>query len=123
MDLISVIMPTHNSANWVTYTIDNLAAQTYPHFELIVADDGSRDDTVSVVRNKLARGFKKPWQIVELRNNRGPSAARNLALEGGEGTLGQDLRWGHFIRPAEFEIQAGQCAAVAGGLGWVYSPW
>ena len=59
MDLISVIMPTHNSANWVTYTIDNLAAQTYPHFELIVADDGSRDDTVSVVRNKLARGFKK----------------------------------------------------------------
>ena len=51
MDLISVIMPTHNAAKWVTYTIDNLAAQTYPHFELIVSDDGSQDDTVSVVRS------------------------------------------------------------------------
>ena len=70
MDLISVIMPTHNAAKWVTHTIDNLAAQTYPHFELIVSDDGSQDDTVSVVRSKLAKSFKNPWQIIERRNGR-----------------------------------------------------
>ena len=51
MDLISVIMPTYNAAQWVSYTIDNLAAQTYPHFELIVSDDGSQDDTVAVARS------------------------------------------------------------------------
>jgi len=66
MDLISVIMPTHNAAKWVTYTIDNLASQTYPHFELIVSDDGSQDDTVSVVRNKLTKSFKNAWQIIEV---------------------------------------------------------
>jgi len=66
MDLISVVMPTHNAAQWVAYTIDNLAAQTYPHFELIVVDDGSQDDTVSLVRNTLASTFRNPWQVIEL---------------------------------------------------------
>ena len=81
MDLISVIMPTYNAAQWVSDTIDNLAAQTYPHFELIVADDGSQDDTVAVVRQKLAHSFTKPWRVIEARQEPGPSAARNLALQ------------------------------------------
>jgi glycosyltransferase involved in cell wall biosynthesis len=123
MDLISVIMPTHNSAKWVTYTIDNLAAQTYPHFELIVADDGSQDDTVSVVRRKLAKGFKHPWQIVELRSNRGPSAARNLALKAAKGTWVQYLDCDDFLAPSKFELQAAHCARVAADVAAVYSPW
>jgi len=123
MDLISVIMPTHNSAKWVTYTIDNLAAQTYRHFELIVADDGSQDDTVSVVRSKLAKGFKNPWQIVELRNNRGPSAARNLALKAAKGTWVQYLDCDDFLAPSKFELQAAHCARVAADVAAVYSAW
>jgi len=122
-DLISVIMPTHNSAKWVTYTIDNLAAQTYPNFELIVADDGSQDDTVSVVRSKLAKGFRNPWQIVELRNNRGPSAARNLALKVAKGTWVQYLDCDDFLAPSKFELQAARCARVAADVAAVYSPW
>ena len=123
MDLISVIMPTHNAAKWVTYTIDNLAAQTYPHFELIVSDDGSQDDTVAVVRSKLAKGFKNPWQIVEERNNRGPSAARNLALKAARGTWVQYLDSDDFIAPSKFELQVARCARVAADVAAVYSPW
>jgi len=123
MDLISVIMPTHNAAKWVTYTIDNLAAQTYPRFELIVADDGSQDDTVSVVRSKLARSFKNPWQIIALRNNQGPSAARNLALKAAKGTWIQYLDCDDFIAPSKFELQAAHCARVSADVAAVYSPW
>jgi glycosyltransferase involved in cell wall biosynthesis len=123
MDLISVIMPTHNAAKWVAYTIDNLAAQTYPHFELIVSDDGSQDDTVSVVRSKLAKSFKNPWQIIELRNNRGPSAARNLALKAARGTWVQYLDSDDFIAPSKFELQAARCARVSADVAAVYSPW
>ena len=112
MDLISVIMPTYNSAKWVSCTIDNLAAQTYPHFELIVSDDGSQDDTVSVVRNKLAKSFKNPWQIIELGENQGPSAARNLALKAAKGTWVQYLDSDDFIAPSKFEMQAARCARV-----------
>jgi GT2 family glycosyltransferase len=123
MELISVIMPTHNAAKWVTYTIDNLAAQTYPHFELIVADDGSQDDTVAVVRNKLATSFKNPWQIIQLPKNRGPSAARNLALKAAKGTWVQYLDSDDFLAPAKFELQAARCARVAADVSAIYSPW
>ena len=123
MDLISVIMPTYNAANWVTCTIDNLAAQTYPHFELIVSDDGSQDDTVSVVRNKLAKSFKNPWQIIELGKNQGPSAARNLALKAARGTWIQHLDSDDFIAPSKFELQAARCARVSADVSAVYSPW
>jgi glycosyltransferase involved in cell wall biosynthesis len=123
MDLISVIMPTYNAAKWVTSTIDNLAAQTYPHFELIVSDDGSQDDTVSVVRNKLAKCFKNPWKIIELGKNQGPSAARNLALKAAKGTWVQYLDSDDFLAPSKFEIQAARCARVSADVSAVYSPW
>ena len=123
MDLISVIMPTHNAAKWVTYTIDNLAAQTYPHFELIVSDDGSQDDTVAVVRGKLAKSFKNPWQIIEVGDNRGPSAARNLALKAARGTWVQYLDSDDFLAPSKFELQAARCARAAANVAAVYSPW
>jgi glycosyltransferase involved in cell wall biosynthesis len=123
MDLISVIMPTYNSAQWVTCTIDNLAAQTYPNFELIVSDDGSQDDTVSVVRNKLAKSFRNPWQIIEGGKNHGPSAARNLALKAAKGTWIQHLDSDDFIAPSKFELQAAHCARVSADVSAVYSPW
>jgi glycosyltransferase involved in cell wall biosynthesis len=123
MDLISVIMPTHNAARWVAHTIDNLAAQTYRHFELIVADDGSQDDTVSVVRDKLTRGFRNPWKIIELHDNRGPSAARNAALRAASGAWVQYLDSDDFLAPAKFELQAGHCAGVPAEVAAVYSPW
>jgi glycosyltransferase involved in cell wall biosynthesis len=123
MDLISVIMPTYNAAKWVTGTIDNLAAQTYPNFELIVSDDGSQDDTVSVVRDKLATGFKNPWQIVELGKNQGPSAARNLGLKAATGTWVQYLDSDDFIAPTKFAMQAAHCARASADVSVVYSPW
>ncbi|HUI59319.1 MAG TPA: glycosyltransferase family A protein [Steroidobacteraceae bacterium] len=122
MELISVIMPTHNSARWVTYTIDNLACQTYPHFELIVADDGSQDDTVAVMRRRLA-SFKNPWRLIEMPRNRGPSAARNLALKAAQGTWVQYLDSDDFIAPTKFELQLARCARVAADVAAVYSPW
>jgi glycosyltransferase involved in cell wall biosynthesis len=123
MELISVIMPTHNAARWVTHTIDNLAAQTYPHFELIVADDGSTDDTVAVVRSKLAQGFSRPWQILQLPQNRGPSAARNLALKAARGRWVQYLDSDDFLAPSKLELQAARCAHVTPDIVAVYSPW
>ena len=116
-------MPTYNAARWVSGTIDNLAAQTYPHFELIVSDDGSQDDTVSVVRSKLAQGFKNPWQIIELGNNQGPSAARNLGLKAARGTWIQFLDSDDFMAPAKFEMQAAHCARASADVSAVYSPW
>ena len=88
MELLTVVMPTYNAERWVVATINNLTAQTYPHVELIVVDDGSRDSTVATVRERLANGFPYKWRVIELGVNRGPSAARNMGLRAAAAAVG-----------------------------------
>lgn len=42
---ISVVIPSYNRSNWVFRAIDSVIAQSYPVFEIIIVDDGSRDET------------------------------------------------------------------------------
>jgi hypothetical protein len=49
---VSIIIPAYNAADTLAETIDALLAQTYPHWEAIVVDDGSTDDTA-----RIAQGF------------------------------------------------------------------
>ncbi len=48
--LITIVIPTYNRAHLIGETIQSVIDQTYPHWELIVVDDGSTDDTESVVK-------------------------------------------------------------------------
>ena len=121
--VVSVVMPTHNSRPWVLDTIDNLLTQTYPHVELIVVDDGSTDDTVAVVRQKLAADFRGDWTVIELSENRGPSAARNVGLRAARGGWVQFLDSDDFMAPDKFARQMSLCSLAADDVVAVYSPW
>ncbi len=71
---VSVIIPTHNRAGFLAQAIDSVLAQTYTNFELIVVDDGSSDETQTLLASygKL---------LISLRQeNRGPAAARNAGI-------------------------------------------
>ncbi len=71
---ISVIVPTYNRAHFITSCLDAILQQNYPHFEVIVVDDGSDDTTPQVLEKYIPR-------ILVLRTpNRGVSAARNLGI-------------------------------------------
>lgn len=48
--MISVVMPSYNSAPFIAEAIQSVLGQTYSHFELLVCDDGSQDGTQDIVR-------------------------------------------------------------------------
>jgi glycosyltransferase involved in cell wall biosynthesis len=48
--LVSILMLTYNRAHFIGEAIDSVMAQTYPHWELIIIDDGSTDETAEVVQ-------------------------------------------------------------------------
>ena len=53
--MISIVMPSYNSSEFIGEAIDSLISQTYPHFELLVCDDGSSDATQEIVRERARR--------------------------------------------------------------------
>lgn len=76
--LVSVIMPTYNYGKYISEAIDSVLNQTYTDFEIIVADDGSTDDTRMVIERFMG---KCPGKIRYFyQKNKGPGAARNFAI-------------------------------------------
>ena len=74
MPRVSVVIPTYNCAHYVGQAIESALAQTYADRDVIVVDDGSRDDTAEVVK---AYGSRVTYVRQE---NRGLPAARNHAI-------------------------------------------
>jgi glycosyltransferase involved in cell wall biosynthesis len=73
--LVTVVIPAYNHARYVAKAIASVAAQTYPHIELIVIDDGSSDGTAAVVTRSI-EGLTFPTRF-ETRANRGAPATLN----------------------------------------------
>jgi glycosyltransferase involved in cell wall biosynthesis len=72
--LVSVVIPTFNRAHCIAATIESALAQTHRDLEIVVVDDGSRDDTAAVVARVEARD---PRVRYVHQDNAGVSAARN----------------------------------------------
>lgn len=76
--LISVYMPTFNRVQMACRAIDSVLAQDYPHFELIVVDDASSDDTYAVLTARYAT--EPRVHILRQERGQGACAARNRAI-------------------------------------------
>jgi glycosyltransferase involved in cell wall biosynthesis len=122
MELVSVIIPTFNSEQFIANAISSVIAQKYPAIEIIVIDDGSTDNTLAVARQKLQRDIKS-FQILELGTNKGPSAARNAGLRVANGSWVQFLDSDDLLMPHKIERQMIVCATAPPDVAAVYSPW
>lgn len=86
-DLVSIIMPSYNTASYIKKTIQSVLDQTYRNWELIIVDDCSTDNTDEVVASI------KDERIKYLKNeiNSGAAVSRNRALREAQG------RWIAFL--------------------------
>lgn len=70
---VTVLIPSHDTAAYLRETLASALAQTHPPAEVIVVDDGSRDDSVAIAR--ACAGVR----VIE-QENQGAAAARNAGL-------------------------------------------
>lgn len=75
-DLVSVIMPSYNTARFIDKAIRSVLAQTYPNWELVIVDDCSSDDTDAVV----AQFTDHRIRYLKNEQNSGAALSRNYAL-------------------------------------------
>jgi teichuronic acid biosynthesis glycosyltransferase TuaG len=77
-ELISIIMPAYNSERYIGDAIKSVIGQTYQHWELVVIDDGSRDNTIRVAE-ELSRADNR-IKLYTNKKNQGVSATRNRGI-------------------------------------------
>ena len=77
--LFSVVIPTRNRATRLRTTLESLSAQTFRDFEVIVIDDGSGDETPSLLRH-LSDAVQAPGHSLRI-SGQGRACARNAGLE------------------------------------------
>ena len=115
-ELISVVLPTYNRAWDLKRAIDSVLDQTYPHFELIVVDDGSSDETIEMM-NEI-----KDERILFIKHqvNKGAAASRNTGIRASKGSyiafLDSDDMWSADKLEKQYELLSKSKPSVGGSV-------
>lgn len=115
--LVSVVLPAYNHEHYVAQAIASVLAQTYPHIELIVIDDGSTDRTPEVVANSLV-GASLPVRFIT-RENLGAPATLNEGAAMARGQYLAFLNSDDYYAPERIACLVAEIACL--GIPWGYS--
>lgn len=107
--LVSILIPCYNAEKWLSETIQSAMAQTWRNKEIIVVDDGSTDNSLSVARQFASKTLKVLHQ-----KNSGAAAARNKALQHAQGDYIQWLDADDLLAPDKVEKQLKRMDGGAG---------
>jgi glycosyltransferase involved in cell wall biosynthesis len=105
--LVSIVVPSFNSARYLSQTLESALGQTYPRTEIIVVDDGSTDGSLQVARRYEARGVA----VLEC-PRLGAAAARNAGLAQARGDLIQFLDADDLLDRDKIRLQT-ECLAAS----------
>ncbi|MBT4520660.1 MAG: glycosyltransferase family 2 protein [Halieaceae bacterium] len=81
---VSVIVPIYNAASFLETCLNSVAQQTFTHFEVIMVNDGSTDDSLSIAEDFAHRDCR--FKLLNLGANRGLPGARNAGVREARGT-------------------------------------
>jgi glycosyltransferase involved in cell wall biosynthesis len=108
--LVSVIVPCFNYGRFLPAALRSLHDQSYAHWECMIVDDGSTDETPQVCA-ELERS--DPRVKYHRQDNRGLSAARNAGIRRSNGEFVQFLDADDLIEPDKLQVQASFLAGHA----------
>ena len=100
-ELVSIIIPVYNSENYIADTIKSAIDQTWPNKEIIIVDDGSTDNSLSI-----SKSFECEFVKVYTQKNGGAALARNLGLKYAKGSFIQFLDADDILSLNKIEKQA-----------------
>jgi glycosyltransferase involved in cell wall biosynthesis len=114
--LVSVVVPSYNHARFIDACLDSVYGQTWARIELIVIDDGSADDSVQRIREKL-KACPFPHQFIT-RENRGAHHTINEAIALATGEYINILNSDDRFHPQRLEKMVAQVAAIGAEWGF-----
>lgn len=116
--LVSILIPCYNSASWLVETLDSALAQTWQNVEIILVDDASTDNSLSIAEDYESKGVKLFTQT----ENRGQTATLNRCLQLAKGDFIQYLDADDILEPQKIEIQVHRLLREGPGTVAI-SPW
>lgn len=81
--LVSIVTASYNSSCFIAKTIESVLSQTYSHWELLITDDASTDDTVAIIEKYAT--IDSRIKIFRMMKNKGAGVCRNNSIEKARG--------------------------------------
>lgn len=116
--LVSILIPAYNAENLIAQTIKSALNQTWPKKEIIIVDDGSRDNTCRIAGRLASKSVK-----IIRQDNHGASAARNKALAFAQGDYIQWLDADNLLAPDKISRQMEAAAIIQNKRALFSSAW
>lgn len=117
-DLLSVVVPMHNSSKTIKNCIESIINQTYSNIELIIVDDGSDDDSFDIA-NEILRRNSFPSKVIRT-ENRGAFAARNIGIRNACGKWITFVDSDDWIEPMTYECVLDEAGYNAEWISYRY---
>jgi glycosyltransferase involved in cell wall biosynthesis len=88
--LVSIIIPTYNRAHLIGETLESIIAQSYKKWECLILDDGSTDDTTTLIANYIKKDNRFQYHQRPVDRIKGANACRNYGFELSKGEY---IKW------------------------------
>jgi glycosyltransferase involved in cell wall biosynthesis len=82
--LVSIITPNYNCASFIGQAIESVLSQTYRNWEMLIIDDCSTDDSVSIIKDYLEKDERIKLFSTE-KNEKNPATPRNIGIKNAQG--------------------------------------
>ncbi len=118
-ELISIVVPVYNAERFIRETMDTVLAQTYPHWELLLVEDGSSDKTVAVIEQYIEEKKEGRIRLIRQPSNMGAAAARNRGVREAQGRYIAYLDADDLWTPQKLEHQL--CFMQEGDIAFAFT--